>query len=115
MPFSEFEIAKHSMQLDAFIEKISPPKYMRNELDYGYLFDNQSIIVFEKRPLYNDPSKTIESHLAKATFVKASKAWKIYWMRANDKWEVYDPTPQVKQLSEFCDVVAVDEMCCFFG
>ena len=42
------------------IERMRPPKDIRDKLDLGYRIDNQSIILFEIHPKYNDPTIKIE-------------------------------------------------------
>jgi hypothetical protein len=39
----------------------------------------------EIRPQWNDQTKKIEDSIAKATYVKSQKIWKLYWMRADGK------------------------------
>lgn len=57
----------------------------------------------------------MESPVAKATYVKAQKIWKVYWQRADLKWHRYDPDPEVKKIEEFLVVVEKDEFGCFYG
>ncbi len=61
------------------------------------------------------PEIIIEEQIAKATYVKKEKHWKIFWMRDNLKWYLYEPIPYVKLISDFFNIVADDEMHCFFG
>lgn len=115
MAFSEFELKKHEKEITLFIDKIRPPAAIRKELDYGYRIDNQSVFLLEYRPNWQDPNDIIESYIAKATYVKSTKTWKIYWLRQDFKWHKYDPVAEVKQLSEFLKVIDEDEFGCFFG
>jgi len=115
MSFSEFELRKHEKELNSFIDEIRPPVHVRKELDYGYRIDKQSILLIEFRPDWQDPNEIMESHFAKATYVKSQKFWKIYWQRQDLKFHKYEPVSQVKQLSGFLKAVKEDEFCCFFG
>lgn len=99
----------------AYIEKRRPPAHIRDELDLGFRIKGQSIEIFEIRPLWREPEKKIEEPVAKATYVKTSKVWKIYWQRADLRWHRYDPNPEVDTLEEFLVVVDRDEYGCFFG
>lgn len=115
MALSEIEIKKCEKLLREFIKKRRPPPRIRNELDLGYRVKGQSVEIFEIRPLWREPDKMIEEAVAKTTYLKARKAWKVYWQRADLKWHRYDPNPEVGSLEEFLEIVDRDEYACFFG
>ena len=110
MAFSELEIKRIQKLADSFLEKRRPPAHLRKELDLGYHIDGNSIVIFEIRPVWNNPERTIEEPVAKTTYVKKSDIWKVYWQRADLKWHGYDPDPEVNReilvgslmRSEFC-------------
>lgn len=99
--------------MEAYLEKNRPAEHIRPQLDLGYKIKDQSIIIHEIRPFWNDASKTIYPEVAKATFVKAKNHWKVFWLRANLKWYPYDPKPTVKTLKEFVELVEEDRHGCF--
>jgi hypothetical protein len=101
--------------MENYVERIRPPHHLRNELDISYRIDNQSIVLFEIRPFFEDPKKIIESEYAKATYVKTNDKWKVYWKRGNLKWSLYAPKPQVKHLRDFINLVETDKYGCFNG
>lgn len=115
MAFNDIEKQKIKMVLDTFLEKRRPPEEIRDQLDLSYRFDNQTVIVFEVRPLFNKPDEKMEIPVAKATYERKSDSWKIYWQRANMKWVSYDPSPVVKSLDEFLRVIDEDAHYCFWG
>ncbi len=115
MALSEFEIKRCEKLLGAYLEKRRPPVEIRNELDLGYRLEGQSIEIFEIRPAWRHPEVKIEHSVAKATYVKTARIWKIYWKRADLKWHRYQPDPQVKTIEEFLAVVDKDEYGCFCG
>jgi hypothetical protein len=115
MALNEFQEKKCEKLVRQFVEKRRPPAYMRNELDLSFRVQGQSVEIFEIRPMWREPDKKIEGSVAKATYVKTSKVWKVYWQRADLKWHSYKPNPQVKTLEEFLEVVDRDEYACFFG
>jgi len=53
--------------------------------------------------------------IAKATYVKNKKIWKLYWQRADMKWYGYEPEAEVKSVEEFLEVVEADKHACFYG
>lgn len=97
------------------IERMRPPEDIRDKLDLGYRLENQSVILFEIRPKFNDPSIKMELDFAKATFVKSTNKWRIYWMRGNLKWDSYEPEPESNNLHDFLKKVNEDKYHCFFG
>lgn len=101
--------------MENYIVRIRPPEHIRAKLDISYKIDNQSIILFEIRPKFQSPAEKIESEYAKATYVKSENKWKVYWMRGNLKWDLYDPKPKVKSLKEFLTLVDEDKYHCFKG
>ena len=115
MAFTELEEKEIKREIERFLEAIRLPLEQREQLDFKVLIDNQSILIYEVRPNWRDKSKLQESEVAKATFVRSQKIWKIFWMRADLKWHRYPPMPQVTSLAEVFETVKEDECCCFFG
>ena len=103
--------------MENYVERIRPPHHISNKLDIGYKIENQSIILLEIRPGFRDPKELHESGYAKATYVKSKNNWKVYWMRGNLKWTLYDPKPRVqkKYLKDFIKLVEEDKYHCFKG
>ena len=115
MSLTEFELKRCEKLVGQFIEKHRPPAHIRNELDLAFRITGQSIEIFELRPAWQKPEIKIESSVAKATWVKTAKVWKIYWQRADLKWHRYEPDPEVKSVEDFLKIVERDEFGCFFG
>lgn len=115
MAISEFEIKRCEKELEKFLTEKRPPAHVRSQVNLGFRIANQSIEIFEIRPHYRDPSEKIESPIAKATYIKSKKIWKIYWMRQDLKWHSYSPKPEVRFFEEFLGIVQEDVNGCFFG
>ncbi len=115
MTISEFEIKRYEKIVGQYIEKRRPAPHVRNQVDLAFRIEGQSVIIYEIRELWNQPGEKIESPISKATYVKNTKTWKIYWQRADLKWHRYEPTPEVKTIEEFLAVVEEDEYACFWG
>ena len=115
MAFSEFELKRYENPVKAYIEARRPPPHIRKELDLGYRFKNQSVELFEIRPVWRGPGEYMEQPIAKATFVKTEKIWKIYWQRADLRWHRYDPKPSASTIEDFLAAVEEDEYACFYG
>lgn len=101
--------------LENFIDKIRPPEEMRDQYDISYKIDDQSVIVYEIRPHWQKKNETIESPIAKTTFIKAKNHWKILWFRADLKWHAYKPNETVNSLKHFLEIIEEDKHGCFWG
>lgn len=115
MAFSEFELKKHEKEVRTFVDSRRPPPNIRAEVDLDFRINGQSVEIFEIRQFWSNSSEKIEEPIAKATYIKTKKIWKVYWQRADLKWHRYDPDPEVKTLKEFLELVDRDEYACFFG
>ena len=101
--------------MENYVESIRPPQHIRDKLDITYKIEKQSVILQEVRPVFMVPGKIAEYGYAKATYVKKSSIWKVYWRRANGNWDPYSPDPEVKNLKEFVKLVEEDKHHCFKG
>ena len=115
MPFTEFESARIDQAMETFMAKRRPPPEIRPRLDHAFRIENQSVILYSIRPRWNDPSKTIEEAIAKATFVRSDDLWKVYWHRADLKWHPYTPCRYAAGIEDFLALVDADEYNCFWG
>lgn len=101
--------------MENYVARIRPPEHIRDRLDITYEIENQSIILQEIRPMFQNPARKTAFGYAKTTYVKTGDKWKIYWMRGNLKWTLYSPKPSVASLEEFLTLVEKDEYQCFKG
>lgn len=115
MALSELELKRCEKVLAAFMDRRRPPPGIRRKLDLGYRINGQSVELFEVRPDWQDQTKTMETPVARATFVRTQNCWKVFWMRRDSKWHGYEPNPEVQALEAFLHVVDRDEYGCFFG
>ena len=115
MAIGEFEIKRIEKLVGQFVEKRRPQPQIRPELDIGFRIDGQSFEIFEKRPQWNDPSKKMEGPVAKATYVKSRKIWKLFWKRADNKWHSYKPFPASESLEKILEAIDKDDVGCFWG
>ena len=103
-------------QLKNFVESKRPKdEEMRKKIDLGYSWDGQNAFLFSIRPQWDNPTNIMEFPYAKLRYVKASKEWKLYWLRGNGKWEIYEPSIQCKDLKGLLEEVKMDRYGCFFG
>jgi hypothetical protein len=115
MAMSEFEIKRIEKLVGQYIETRRPPMEVRDQVDLSFRVEKQSVIIFEIREVWNDRERKVEIPIAKATYVKSKRIWKLYWQRADQKWHGYEPTPETESIEEFLSVIEKDEWCCFWG
>lgn len=115
MAFSELEEKNVERAVAKFLEAHRPPVEIRPKLDLAVRISGQSVQIVETRSHFQEPSTNIESPVAKATYIKKSQRWKIYWMRSDLKWHSYTPAPESRSIEEFFAIVSADENGCFFG
>jgi hypothetical protein len=102
-------------QVKTFVESKRPKEEIRDQLDIGYTYDGRSVEILEIRPQWDDPSIVHKYPIAKGTYIKSKKVWKIYWKRASGKWESYDPQFEVTTIQDFLSVIGQDTHGCFWG
>ena len=115
MALSELERKRYERAVAKFVEGRRPPPDIRPQLDLGFRLEGQSVEIFEIRPAWRRPNEKVESSVAKATYVKRTEEWRVYWQRADLKWHRYEPCPTTSSIEEFLQVVNKDAHCCFFG
>ncbi|MFB1021883.1 MAG: DUF3024 domain-containing protein [Vicingaceae bacterium] len=102
--------------LKSYVEAIRPNDLeIRQKLDFGYSYDGQIALLFTIRPDWRNPEKIQNSEFAKIRYYKTQRIWKLYWMRATGKWELYEPSPQSTHLEKLLDIVKEDKHHCFHG
>jgi hypothetical protein len=100
----------------SYVDSIRPKDpEIRKDLDYGYSYNERAIEIFEIRPQYNNHKVIHHYPFAKIRRIKSQNIWKLYWMRASGKWELYDPYPQDTSFEKLIDIIRKDAHACFFG
>lgn len=115
MSFTERQFTIYKKQVKEYVEKRRPRPEIREKVDLSFRIEGQSITIFEIRRRFFDPKQKYESPIAKTTFVRNRKHWKVFWMRQDLKWHMYKPKPTVRSIAEFLRLVEEDSFCCFWG
>ena len=114
MAFSEIELKKIEKFIGGLCQQKTPEEY-KNELRFEYKIKAHDVTIYEIRPAWDDPRKTIEMGIAKLKFIGTKKVWNLYWKRASGKWELYGPAKDNNDLASLIGVIQQDVNCCFFG
>ena len=116
MAFNDIEIGKIRIEMKKFLEKRRPPLHITDEVDLDFRIDDQSIIIYEIRKNYMDENGAeIVIDIAKTTYTKTSKKWKLFWMRSDLKWHGYQDYLLSDELNKVLEVIDIDEFGCFWG
>jgi len=114
MAFSEFESKRIDKLVGTFCNT-RVPEHARKALQYVYRVDGQDVIIAESRPRWDNPDEWLTLDFAKLKYVKSRKIWKLYWMRANGKWNLYEPCSEAAQVETLVAAINEDRHGCFFG
>lgn len=95
----------------ALLEWVRLGRKSEQEKDLEILLLRHQLAILERK----QTRTVVEIPIAKTTWVKSRKVWRVFWQRADMKWHSYPPLPEVKSLQEFIDAVEVDEYACFYG
>lgn len=115
MAFSSEEKQEIEQKIQTFLDRKRPPEHIRHMMDLMCSIKEQSVFINEVRPHPVHPEEKIYPAVAKATFNRSRKIWKIYWQRASLKWDSYPPCPVVDDFSLFFKEVEEDRAGCFYG
>lgn len=94
-------------------EKFKVPEHVTDKIKNVVEKLGNSYILYETRPAWDGNAKPwTKLSVAKMTFVKISDTWKLYWMRASGKWELYK---EYKSLKHVLNAIEKDKSGCFWG
>ena len=92
-----------------------PRPEIRDQVDLGWRTDGYSVLLFEARALFDEPTRKVECPIAKTTYNRRQNLWKIFWQRQDLKWHGYTPHLHVQSVEAFLKVVEEDAYGCFWG
>ena len=115
MAFTPHELTAHHAALQWFLARRRPPEHIRPQLDVGWAIVGHTVDLFEVRPDWRDPSVTRHRPFARIRYIRTQDRWRLHWMRASLKWQVYEPDPEHEDLLGALAVVHEDAFACFFG
>jgi hypothetical protein len=115
MTLSEFDIKRCEKLVAEFIERRRPPLCLCKEVDLAFRIKGPSVEIFEIRAHPTQKGRLVEHRIAKATYLKGKRSWKIFWLRADLQWHRYEPCLEVDSFEDFLLIVGEDDHGCFFG
>jgi hypothetical protein len=85
------------------------------DLSIEYRVEKQDVIIFEKRPAWDQPNAMIETPAAKFRFNRTNNECRLLWMRADLKWHSYQPLSSSVTLTKLVNEGEADPYGCFWG
>jgi len=114
MAFTEIDLQRIKNEVGGLCSRRTPA-HLKNKLRFEYTIEKQNVIIYEIRPVWNNPEEHTKSSFAKLTYVKSQKIWRLYWKRASGKWEKYEPRGPDRDLGALVQEIDKDDYGCFFG
>lgn len=116
MPFSEIELKYIENTVGKMCERRSPPQF-RDQLRIVYEVRKLDVVVYEERPYWHKPAEWSKMEVAKFKYGRKDGKWKLYWMRSDLKWHLYDTdlSEGTKRLELLVKEVDSDPLGAFFG
>lgn len=112
--FDDLERQRIDNSVGAMCRRRSPARY-KHELEFIYEIDGHAVSVYEVRPRWNNPKEKTKMGVARFRFNRSRKQWRLYWMRRDLKWHLYDPEAMPKTLEALVRIVDEDRYGAFFG
>jgi len=114
MAFSELEIELIDKVVGGLCREMNRPEF-KDELSIEYRIDRQDIMIFERRPTYQQPTETTDTPAAKLKYLRTKNEWRLFWMRGDLKWHAYNPKKKSVKLSDHVIEIKSDPYGCFWG
>jgi Protein of unknown function (DUF3024) len=115
MSLTPVHAAEVLQQLGRFIEQHRPKAEIREQLDFRADIQGSEVFLSEVRPLFGGDGEVRAHAFAKIKWFKSREVWKLYWLRASGKWELYAPDPFFFSLEKALRTISADKHGCFFG
>jgi hypothetical protein len=114
MALSEIELRFIENTVGIMCQRRSPA-HLKDEIRITYKIINHSVEVYEERPGWKKPEEWTSIGVAKFIYTRTSKKWKLYWMRQDLKWHLYEPLPESTTIDRLVAEVDKDSHGAFFG
>ena len=114
MPFTEIELKLIANTVGKMCGRRSPPHF-RDQVRISHYVKDRSVEVYEERPRWKDKNKWTSTGVAKFVYVKTTQKWKLYWVRADLRWHLYQPLAESRSIEKLVTEVDKDPHGAFFG
>ena len=113
MPIPELERARVERALDKFCERV--PEAIRSKLTYEYRFQGNAVVLWERRPHFEDHARRTELSVAKFVYSPTVGGWSLKWSDRHGRWHAYEGFEHVPHFRDLLREVEADPTGIFFG
>lgn len=114
MALSEIEQARISKRLRTYCDARIPLR-VRNKLRLGFRIVRHDVVLFEERPAFRPPHDWRESPVAKFTYVRTRKVWRLFCQHRDLRWHEYQRLPTAGEFEILLREVDSDPTHIFWG
>ncbi len=91
------------------------PAHVRNKVRLAFSIRGNKVTLIEERVGWQDPSRWIQSPVARFDYDAASGAWTLRCRDRNCKWYFYELQPPTKRFDDLIEEVQRDPTGIFWG
>lgn len=91
------------------------PKHIRKKLRLEFSFKGNAVVLFEVRPVWDDPTQNTEGPVAQFKYNQTQNIWTLYWRDRNSKWHIYDRIQPSTKFQDLLGEVDKDPTGIFWG
>jgi DUF3024 family protein len=114
MALSDIERARVSKRLKAYCDA-RIPMHIRAKLRLGYRIAGHDVVLFEERPAFRAPHEWHESPVAKFTYVRTRRVWRLFCKHSDLRWHTYQRLPTAGEFDILLREVDKDPTHIFWG
>jgi len=114
MAFGPIELKRIEQTVGELCRKRSPA-HLKDQVRLEYVVKGHDVVIYERRPRWNNPKEWGDSPVAKLKFARTAKQWRLYWQRADLKWHEYQRCSGSVDLEKLVQEIDADPLACFFG
>ena len=114
MAFSEIELRFIENTVGKMCQRRSPAP-LKDQTRITYKVINHSVEVYEQGPGWKKPEEWTNMGIAKFLYARTTRKWKLYWMKQDLKWHLYEPLSESTTIDRLVAEVDKDSHGAFFG
>ncbi len=114
-PISEEVRIEASRKMNEYFAARLPKNEHAGKLWFQVVVKDNRITASERRPYFQDPSKTTTSEFFQVRYTDYDGQWHLYWKRASGKWWPYVLTRKIESIDDCLVELESDPRHCFLG